>query len=110
MAARARVRGEDEVGVLARTFNEMASEIEEQMSLLHNFQKFFDLSIEMMCIAKTDGYFERVKSVGPDVNTSSREGQPTISDDGLTLVFDSDDYAEMKEARASDREPKYRRR
>jgi len=27
-----------------------------------------------------------------------------------TLVFDSDDYAEMKEARGSDREPKYRRR
>lgn len=27
-----------------------------------------------------------------------------------TLVFGSDDYAEMKEARASDREPKYRRR
>jgi PAS domain S-box-containing protein len=59
MDARASVAREDEVGLLARTFNEMAGEIESQMSLLREFRKFFDVSIDLMCIAGTDGYFKR---------------------------------------------------
>ena len=60
MDARASVTREDEVGLLARTFNEMASEIEDQISLLREFRKFFDVSIDLMCIAGTDGYFRRI--------------------------------------------------
>lgn len=60
MSARAEVEREDEVGLLARTFNEMAAELEEKMALLHEFRKFFDVSIDLMCMAGLDGYFKRV--------------------------------------------------
>jgi len=60
MKARAKVVVEDEVGALTRSFNEMADELEERMDQLHVFQKFFDNSIDLMCIASTDGYFKRV--------------------------------------------------
>ena len=59
MDARAEVVGEDEVGLLARTFNEMADELEQRMEQLHQFRKFFDVTIDLMCIAGTDGYFKR---------------------------------------------------
>ena len=59
MDARANEAREDEVGLLARTFNEMASSIEDQIILLREFRKFFDVSIDLMCIAGTDGYFKR---------------------------------------------------
>jgi PAS domain S-box-containing protein len=59
LAARAKENREDEVGVLARTFNEMAGELEQQITLLHDFRKFFDVSIDMMCMAGTDGFFKR---------------------------------------------------
>jgi PAS domain S-box-containing protein len=58
MDARADVPGEDEVGLLARTFNEMADELEQRMTQLHEFRKFFDVTIDLMCIAGTDGYFK----------------------------------------------------
>jgi PAS domain S-box-containing protein len=59
MHARATVMAEDEVGQLTRTFNEMADELEERVTLLREFRKFFDVSIDLMCIAGTDGYFKR---------------------------------------------------
>lgn len=60
MSARATVTGEDEVGLLARTFNDMATELEEKMSLLHEFRRFFDVSVDLMCMGGTDGFFKRV--------------------------------------------------
>jgi PAS domain S-box-containing protein len=67
MQARAKVTVEDEVGALTRTFNEMADELEQRMELLREFRKFFDVSIDLMCIAGTDGFFRRVNPAFPRV-------------------------------------------
>lgn len=60
LSVRAPVTGEDEVSVLARTFNEMAEEMEEKVTLLREFQRYFDVSRDMLCIAGPDGFFKRV--------------------------------------------------
>lgn len=60
LAARSGVTREDEVGLLARTFDGMAADLEEQVTLLSEFRRFFDVSIDLMCIASVDGFFKRV--------------------------------------------------
>ena len=57
--ARAHRMREDEIGLLAHTFNDMAAELQVRMTELHEFQKFFDVSLDLLCIAGTDGYFKR---------------------------------------------------
>lgn len=60
LAARADDRREDELGVLAGAFNEMGDELERRLDLLQEYKLFFDHSRDMLCIAGTDGYFQRV--------------------------------------------------
>ena len=60
LGARAPVTREDEIGLFARTFNDMADELEKRLTQLREYKRFFDASRDMLCIANTAGYFVRV--------------------------------------------------
>ncbi len=40
----------------------MAGELEEQVALLTEYRRFFDMALDPMCIADTDGYFKKVNA------------------------------------------------
>ncbi|NNM33171.1 MAG: HAMP domain-containing protein [Gemmatimonadetes bacterium] len=60
LSTRVQIRGQDEVAALSRTFNQMTAGLERRVEELREFQTFFDRSLDLLCIASTDGYFKRV--------------------------------------------------
>ena len=93
--ARATVQREDEIGLLARTFNHMAEDLQAQVTELHEFQKFFDVSLDMLCIAGTDGYFKRTNPAFVEVLGWSAD--ELVSKPFLDLVHPDDVQATQDE-------------
>ena len=88
LSVRAPVTTQDEVGLLARNFNEMADEMEQQVTLLKEFQNYFELSRDMLCIAGQDGYFKRVNPAFERVLGWSSE--ELMSQSFLAFVYPDD--------------------
>lgn len=60
LETRSGIDRQDEIGLLARTFDEMAAELEAKVGLLSEYRLFFDVSIDLLCMAATDGYFKKI--------------------------------------------------
>lgn len=93
--ARAAVEREDEIGLLARTFNQMAEKLEQDMIELHDFHKFFEVSLDMLCIAGTDGFFKRVNPAFE--RTLGWSNEELLSQPFLDLVHPDDVAATTRE-------------
>ncbi len=93
--ARATVVRQDEIGDLARNFNDMAEDLKVQVTELHEFQKFFEVSLDMLCIAGTDGYFKRTNPAFERVLGWS--GEELLSKPFLDLVHEDDVRATQEE-------------
>jgi PAS domain S-box-containing protein len=95
LSARAEVTTQDEVGYLARTMNEMVEEMEQKVTLLREFQRYFDVSLDMLCIAGTDGYFKRVNPAFERVLGWSEE--ELLSQSFMDFVDSADQEATQEE-------------
>ena len=93
--ARSGVKQEDEVGLLARTFDQMAESLEEQVQLLSEFRRFFDVSIDMLCIASTDGFFKKVNHAF--VRELGWSEEELLSRPFISLVHEDDIRATQRE-------------
>jgi PAS domain S-box-containing protein len=93
--ARAHRTREDEIGLLAHTFNDMAAELQVRMAELHEYHKFFDVSLDLMCIAGTDGYFKRTNPAFTKVLGWTEE--QLVSKPFLDLVHPDDVEATQNE-------------
>ena len=95
LEARSGVKQEDEVGLLARTFDQMAESLEEQVQLLSEFRRFFDVSIDMLCIASTDGYFKKVNQAF--VRELGWSEEELLSRPFISMVHEDDIRATQRE-------------
>ncbi len=58
--ARMDVRTSDEMGQLAASFNTMAASLAEERRLRYRAARLFDISVELLSISGTDGYFKEL--------------------------------------------------
>ncbi len=107
-ARRARTDGRDEVAWLARTFNVMVERVETSHRELEaqvqertaELDRFFSLSLDLLCIADTDGRFRRVNPAWQEVLGWTAEeltGRPYVDfvhpDDRVATTTEASDLA-----------------